>query len=76
MSTAARAASRKVTTLRGEHVDLTAAADAYLSTTRVDNPNTHRAYASAIDRIITLLGADRHLADVADSEIGQGLTEL
>ncbi|MEV4183634.1 hypothetical protein AB0J28_19615 [Streptosporangium canum] len=71
MSSAARAASRKVTALRGEHVDLTVAADAYLSTTRVDNPHTHRAYASAIDRTIILLGADRCLADITDCEIGQ-----
>jgi hypothetical protein len=36
-------------------------------------PNTHRAYASAVDRVIALLGRDRPLAD---AEIGQALAEL
>lgn len=43
---------------------------------RTANPNTHRAYASAIDRTIDVLGRDRPLADVTDAEIGAALTEL
>ncbi|MEV3986862.1 hypothetical protein [Nonomuraea sp. NPDC049758] len=66
----------KITALRGEHVTLAAAADAFLATARTANPNTHRAYASAIDRVIALLGRDRPFADVADTEIGAALTEL
>lgn len=69
-------AERKITALRGETVTLAAAADAYLSTSRVANPNTHRAYASAIDSTATLLGGGRRLADVADDEVGSALTEL
>ncbi|WP_435875776.1 hypothetical protein [Nonomuraea wenchangensis] len=40
------------------------------------NLNTHRAYASAIDRVIARLGHDRPLVEVADAEIGAALTEL
>ncbi|GAA1761772.1 hypothetical protein [Nonomuraea bangladeshensis] len=49
-------AAPKVAALCGGHVTLAAAADAYLATQRTANPNTHRAYASAIDRVIALLG--------------------
>ncbi|MFF0869942.1 hypothetical protein ACFYUV_49885 [Nonomuraea sp. NPDC003560] len=40
------------------------------------NPNMHRAYALAIDRVTARLGRDRPLAEVADAEIGAALTEL
>jgi len=66
----------KITALRGEGVSLAAAAHAFLATPRTANPNTHRAYASAIDRTIDVLGRDRPLADVTDAEIGAALTEL
>ncbi|MFD8558003.1 tyrosine-type recombinase/integrase [Streptosporangium canum] len=66
----------KVAALRGGHVTLAAAADAFLATPRTANANTHRAYASAVDRVTALLGRDRPLADVADAEIGVALTEL
>ncbi|MFI6743886.1 hypothetical protein ACIBI9_64420 [Nonomuraea sp. NPDC050451] len=56
--------------LCGEHVTLAAAADAFLATPRTANPNTHRAYASAIDRAIALLGRDRPQVEVTDTEIG------
>ncbi|MEV5561206.1 site-specific integrase, partial [Nonomuraea wenchangensis] len=69
-------AAPKIAALRGEHVTLAAAADAFLATARTANPNTHRAYASAIDRTIALLGRDRPLAEVTDAEIGTALTEL
>ncbi|MGN9844845.1 hypothetical protein ACTMTI_42620 [Nonomuraea sp. H19] len=69
-------ATPKVAALRGRNVTLTAAADACLATPRTANPNTHRAYASAVDRVITRLGRDRPLAEVADTEIGQALAEL
>ncbi|MFI6457051.1 tyrosine-type recombinase/integrase [Streptosporangium amethystogenes] len=67
-------ASPKITALRGGGVSLAAAA--FLATPRTANPNTHRAYASAIDRVTTLLGRDRPLAEVADAEIGAALAEL
>ncbi|WP_240777538.1 hypothetical protein [Nonomuraea basaltis] len=44
--------------------------------TRTANTNTHRAYASAIDRAVARLGRDRPLAEVIDTEIGQALGEL
>ncbi|WP_406314658.1 tyrosine-type recombinase/integrase [Streptosporangium sp. NBC_01639] len=65
-------AAPKVAALRGGHVTLAAAADAFLATARTANPNTHRAYASAIDR----LGRDRPLAEVTDAEIGTVLADL
>jgi hypothetical protein len=52
----AAAAGRKVTALRGGGVALADAADEFLSTHRVANPNTHRTYASAIDRTIAAVG--------------------
>jgi hypothetical protein len=61
-------AAPKVAALHGGGVSLAAAADAFLSTPRTANPNTHRAYASAIDRTITRLGRDRPLAEIADAE--------
>ena len=71
------AAERKITALRGDAVTLADAADEFLGTHRVANPNTHRAYASAIDRTIAALGGrDRLLADIADTEIGDALVAL
>ncbi|MEU7004942.1 tyrosine-type recombinase/integrase [Nonomuraea sp. NPDC046570] len=47
------------------------------STHQVANPNTHRAYASAIDRTIAEIGGGaRRLADVSDTEIGDALATL
>ncbi|WP_236003806.1 hypothetical protein [Nonomuraea antri] len=66
-------AAPKITALRGGRVTLT---DAFLATPRTANPNTHRAYASAVDRTIALLGRDRPLAEVTDAEIGAALAEL
>ncbi|GAA1512917.1 site-specific integrase [Sphaerisporangium rubeum] len=57
-------AAPKVAALRGGGVTLAAAADAFLATARTANPHTHRAYASAIDRVIVLLGRDRPLAEL------------
>ncbi|WP_240777854.1 tyrosine-type recombinase/integrase [Nonomuraea basaltis] len=69
-------AGRNVTALRGPKVTVAAAADAFLSTPRFTNANTHRAYTGAIDRTIALLGHERPLADLTDAEIGHALTEL
>lgn len=63
------AAAPAVVTLRG-------AVDAFLATPRCANPNTHRAYADVLDRILDQLGPGRALADVADGEIGDVLEEL
>ena len=65
------AAGRKITALRGDGVTLAEAADEFLSTHRVANPNTHRAYASVIDRTIAEIGGGaRRLADVTDIDGG------
>ncbi|MEW9555356.1 hypothetical protein [Nonomuraea sp. NPDC050783] len=69
-------AAPKVAALRGGDATLAAAANAFLSAARTANPNTHRAYASAIGRTIERLGRDRPLAEVADAEIGAALAEL
>ncbi|WP_327581834.1 hypothetical protein OHA25_38540 [Nonomuraea sp. NBC_00507] len=71
------APNRKITALHGDDVNLADAADRFLSTNRMANPNTHRAYASAIDRIVAELGGGtRHLAAVSDEEIGEALLAL
>ncbi|MGP3937256.1 tyrosine-type recombinase/integrase [Nonomuraea sp. KM88] len=70
------AGARKVAALRGDGVDLAAAAEAFLATNRLANPNTHRAYASAIDRTAGVLGRDRLLGEISDDEVGQALIEL
>ncbi|MGI5290922.1 tyrosine-type recombinase/integrase [Nonomuraea polychroma] len=70
------AAARKVAALRGDATTLAAAAEAFLASTRLANPNTHRAYVSAIDRTVGALGRDRLLADISDDEVGQALTTL
>jgi integrase len=70
-------AARKVTVIRGGDVTLADAADEFLGSHRVANPNTHRAYASAVDRTIAVLGGrERRLADVTDTEIGDALAAL
>ncbi|WP_157254852.1 tyrosine-type recombinase/integrase [Nonomuraea typhae] len=68
--------ARKVAALRGDGVDLAAAAEAFLASARLTNPNTHRAYASAVDRTIAALGRERLLGEVGDDEVGRALTEL
>ncbi|MCW2919947.1 MAG: hypothetical protein JWN52_8015 [Actinomycetia bacterium] len=71
------AAGRKITVLRGDGVTLAEAGDEFLSTNRVANPNTHRAYASAIDRTIAEVGGGtRRLAEVTDEQIGDALAAL
>ncbi|MEV1175670.1 hypothetical protein AB0J09_45510, partial [Nonomuraea sp. NPDC049784] len=69
-------AAPKITALRGGHVSLASAVDTFLATPRTASPNTHRAYASAIDRVIDRLARDRLPAEVADDEIGQALAAL
>ncbi|MFI7047543.1 tyrosine-type recombinase/integrase [Streptosporangium sandarakinum] len=69
-------AAPKITALRGGDITLAEAADAFLATARTANPNTHRAYASAIGRVIAWLGHTRPLAEVADAEIGHALAAL
>ncbi|MGW2156926.1 hypothetical protein [Nonomuraea sp. NPDC001699] len=49
-------AAPKITAPRGEGVSLAVAADAFLATPRTVNPDTHRAYASAIDRVAAAAG--------------------
>jgi hypothetical protein len=54
-----------------------AAIDAFLDSPKIKgNPNTLRAYTNVLDRTADRVDPDRVLADVADTEIGDALTEL
>ena len=54
-----------------------AAIDAFLDTPKIKgNPNTLRTYTGVLDRLADRLGANRALADIVDTEIGDALTEL
>ena len=55
--------ARKVTAIRGKPVTLQAAADAFLSSPRCENPNTRRAYATVIDKLTAQLDPARELAE-------------
>ena len=68
--------ARKVTAIRGTPVTLQAAADAFLSSARCENPNTRRAYATVIDKLTAQLDPARQLADVDDGEIADALETL
>lgn len=57
-------------------VTLQAAADAFLSSPRCGNPDTRRAYAGVIDRVLDWLGPVRQLSDVTDQEVGAALEAL
>lgn len=65
-----------VTAIRGASVTLQAAADAFLSSPRCENPNTRRAYAGVIDTVVAQLGADRELGGLAGDEIADTLEAL
>ncbi|MFI6180439.1 hypothetical protein ACIA8R_33195 [Nonomuraea sp. NPDC051191] len=56
VAAAGMSAAPKITALRGEGVSLAVAADAFLATPRTVNPDPHRAYASAIDRVAAAAG--------------------
>ena len=66
----------KGTAMPGAGVTLQAAADAFLSSPRCANPNTRRAYAGVIDRVVARLGGLRQLADLTDGEIGDAVEGL
>jgi integrase len=66
----------KVTAIRGKPVTLQAAADAFLSSPRCENPNTRRAYATVIDKLTAQLDPARQPADVDASEIANALETL
>jgi integrase len=66
-----------VTALRDQPgVTVRLAVDRFLSSPRCANPNTRRAYASALDRLADHLGADRLLATVASDELAAALEHL
>jgi integrase len=65
-----------VTTPRGGAVTLAEAADTFLSSPRVDSPNTRRAYAGVLDRLAAELGPHRQLAAVPGDEIAAALHRL
>jgi integrase len=66
-----------VTALRHRpRVTVRSAVDGFLASARCANPNTRRAYASALDRLADTLGADRLLATVAGEELAAALEQL
>ena len=65
--------SGEVTAIRGCAVTLAEAADAFLSSPRAATPNTRRAYAGVIDRLVAELGSHRPLAAVPGDEIAAAL---
>ncbi|MDQ3701332.1 MAG: site-specific integrase, partial [Chloroflexota bacterium] len=69
-------AAGTVTALRATGTTLQQAADAFLSSKRCENPNTRRAYAGVLDRLLTELGPARPLAGVHGDEITAALTRL
>jgi integrase len=60
----------------GKPITLQAAADAFLSLPRCENPNTRRAYATVIDKLTAQLDPARGLADVDEREIGHAVNAL
>ena len=71
-----QAPSGEVTAIRGGVVTLAEAADAFLSSPRAASPNTRRACAGVIDRLVAELGPDRQLATVPGDEIAAALRRL
>jgi hypothetical protein len=65
-----------VTAIRGGGVTLAEAADAFLSSLRVVNPNTRHAHAGVIDRLAAELGPHRQLAAVPGDEVVAALRRL
>ena len=47
------------------------AVDAFLSSPRLANSNTARAYAAVLDRVTSDLGSDRVLAEVSGDELAE-----
>jgi len=68
--------AKKVVALRTKQVTLQAAADAFLSSPRCENPNTRRAYATVIDKLTAQLDPARELAQIDGDEIAQALHAL
>src|SRR5262249_23461154 len=66
----------EVTAIRGGAVTLAEATDAFLSSPRTASPNTRRAYAGVIDRLVAELGPDRQLAMVTGEEVAAALRRL
>ncbi len=73
---AGRAGSGEVAAIRGGAITLAEAADAFLSSPRVTSPNTRRAYAGVIDRLVAELGAHRQFAAVPGDEVAAALRRL
>src|SRR5262249_24568093 len=58
-----------ITRPRPSDITLQRTVDAFLSSTRCENPNTRRAYAGVLDALLADLGPGRPLADVSGGEI-------
>lgn len=68
--------ANNLTAIRSAGVTLQAATDAFLSSPRCENPNTRRAYAGVIDKVVGELGSARQLSDVSDAEVPAILERL
>jgi len=66
----------EVTAIRGGAVTIAEAADAFLSSPQFASPNTRRAYAGVLDRLVTELGPRRQLAAVPGDEVAAALRRL
>ena len=53
-----------------------AAVDAFLSSPRVANPNTRRAYAGALDRVLDELGPAADLAELSGEQHAEAMERL
>lgn len=62
--------------IRSGAVTLAEAADAFLSSPRLASPNTRRAYAGVLDRLVAELGPGRQLAAVPGDEVAAALRRL
>jgi hypothetical protein len=69
-------AGTTVAVIRGGAVTIAEAADAFLSSPRVDSPNTRRAYAGVLDRLAAEVGPHRQLAAVPGDEVADALRTL
>lgn len=61
-------AGGNVTALRASGITLQTAVDDFIASKRCENPNTRRAYAGVLDRLLAELGADRPLTEVSDDD--------
>ncbi len=67
---------RRKPTVPDTIITLQRATDEFIASKRCENPNTRRAYAGVLDRLVVELGASRALGEVSGDEIGAVLGRL